>query len=77
VSKVREERTKLTAGLLNSAAVGVFVTGVIAPLVAAFYGVPGPSQVGLGWLMVGSIIWILTVLVLHLCARAVLGRLSE
>jgi hypothetical protein len=77
VSKVADERTKLTANLLNTAATGVFITGVVAPLIAAFYGVAGPAQVGPLWLALASIVCILIVLGLHLSARAVLGRLSE
>jgi len=46
MSKVADERASLTANLLNTAATGVFVTGVVAPMIAAFYGVPGPSDVG-------------------------------
>lgn len=77
MSKVADERAKLTANLLNTAATGVFITGAVAPLVAAFYGVPGASQVGLGWLGSGSVVCILIVAALHLWARAILGRLSE
>ena len=75
MSKIAEERTKLTANLLNTAATGVFITGVVAPLVAAYYGVAGPSQVGLGWIAVASTVCVLTVFGLHWLARAVLGRL--
>jgi Na+/melibiose symporter-like transporter len=77
VSKVADERAKLTANLLNSAATGVFITGVVAPIVAAFYGVAGPSEVGLGWIALASTVCVLMVFGLHLGARAVLGRLSE
>jgi hypothetical protein len=77
VSKVFDERIKLTGNLLNTAATGIFITGVVAPLVAAFYDVAGPSSVGLRWLALASAVCILVVLGLHLTARAVLGRLSE
>ena len=77
MSKIADERIKLTANVLNAAASGIFLTGVIAPLVAAFYGVPGPSQTSVGWIAVASAVWIFASLGLHLCARAVLGRLSE
>lgn len=46
MSRIADERTKLTANILNASGAGAFVTGVIAPLVAAFYGVAGPSQAG-------------------------------
>ncbi len=77
MGKVADERTKLTANLLNTAATGVFVTGVVAPLIAAFYGIAGPASVGLKWLVLASTVCILVVLGLHLSARVVLGRLSE
>lgn len=35
---VRNERTKLTATYLNTAAGGLFTAGVVAPLVAAVFG---------------------------------------
>ena len=77
MSKVTDERIKLTAHVLNSAAAGAFVTGVIAPLVAAFYGVPGPAEAGFWRLLLATVIWILVAVCLHMVARALLGRLRE
>jgi hypothetical protein len=77
LSKIADERAKLTANVLNASAAGVFVTGVIAPLVAAFYGIAGPSDASLRSIVVATLIWVSVAVGLHLLALAVLGRLSE
>lgn len=77
MSKVKDERTKLTANVLNAAASGAFVAGVIAPLVAVFYGVAGPAQAGTGRLIIATVIWFLVAVALHIVGRALLGRLNE
>lgn len=41
MSLIHNERMKLLAGTLNSVAVAIIVGGVVAPLLAATYGVPG------------------------------------
>lgn len=72
---VHNERTKLTATMLNGAATTTVAAGVITPLIAWSYGVTGrPDAVftvllSAAWLVVGS--------VLHLVARSMLGRLRE
>lgn len=72
---VHNQRIKLTANLLNTAASGMFITGVIAPIVAAVYGVPGPAQAP-AWLVVTiTLAWLAAGVFLHVPARRVLGRL--
>ena len=44
---VRNERTKLTANALNTAATSSFTIGVLAPIAAAFYNVGNPNRVPL------------------------------
>ena len=44
MSLVHNERTKLTANWLNTLAAGIILTGAVAPLVAAIYGLPGPAR---------------------------------
>jgi MFS-type transporter involved in bile tolerance (Atg22 family) len=74
VSLIYNERTKLTATLMNTVAAAVFITGVLAPLVAFSYDLPGPNK-GVAAAVV-SLIWILAALGIHLLARAQLGRLK-
>lgn len=69
------ERVKLTANLLNTIASGMLITGVVAPVVAASYGVPGPAQASLRVVTVISAIWFMAGIALHLTARASLKRL--
>ena len=69
------ERVKLTANLLNTIASGMCVTGVIAPVVAAMYGVPGPAQSDARVITAGSILFFLASLGIHLYGRAMLKRL--
>lgn len=72
---VHNERIKLTANLLNTGASGMFITGVVAPIVAAVYGVPGPAQAPT-WLVVTlTFAWRAAAAILHVLARRVLGRL--
>ena len=73
---VHNERIKLTAGYLNTAAGGMFTAGVIAPLVAAVFGVAGPSGgPGALTLLFGVAIFIGCSVGLHLLARTVLKGL--
>jgi hypothetical protein len=76
MSKLTDERTKLTASWLNTLASGVMITGVVAPIVAAYFNVPGPAQVGLLSLIVSSMAWFLGGLGLHWVARAILRKLD-
>jgi hypothetical protein len=77
VSLIHNERTKLLATALNSAAGSSFAVGVLAPIAAAFYSVSGTSSIGLGTIIIGVVIWLFTAAALHLAARRVLGGLKE
>jgi len=74
MSLIQNEPTKLTATLMNTVAAAAFITGVLAPLVAFSYDLPGPTRGVAG--AVVSLIWILAALGIHLLARALLGRLK-
>ena len=65
---VRNERRKLTAGLLNASAVATLVSGVIAPSLQA-------SLERHGWTVLLAAAGL--TLVLHLLARAVVRGLEE
>jgi hypothetical protein len=72
---IHNERTKLTATLLNTVASGLLITGVVAPLVALVYGVPGPAQAA-GWLIaVSSFACLAASITIHFVARFVLRAL--
>jgi hypothetical protein len=74
---VHNERLKLLANALNTAAGSSFTVGVLAPLVAAFYDVSGAYKVAVWKIVVGALIWLSTAVVLHFAARRVLGSLKE
>jgi hypothetical protein len=76
VSKLTDEQTKLTANWLNATASGVMITGVVAPAVAAYFNIPGPSQAGLVAIIFGSAIWLLIGFGLHSWARVLLRKLD-
>lgn len=67
MSLVRNERTELSATLMNGVSIAMVAAGAVAPLVALTYGIPGSvggrtvALVGLGWLAGG--------ICLHLVAR--------
>ena len=73
MSLVHNERTKYLATLVNTVAATSIGGGVIAPLVAVTYGVPGPIG-GYGTLLV-SVAWFGTGIALHFGVRRILGRL--
>lgn len=73
----RNERIKLTAGYLNTAASTALGAGVIAPLVAAIYGLAGTAgSVGALTLAAGATMFSVTSALLHVAARRLLGRLE-
>ncbi len=72
---VRNERTKLTANALNTAATSSFTIGVLAPIAAAFYNVGNPNRVPLAALVLGAFVWLCCAVALHLAARYVLRGL--
>lgn len=72
---VRNERIKYLATLINTVAAACIAAGVIAPLVALTYGVPGP--IGGGSAILISVAWLLTGTGLHFLVRLLLGGLRE
>ena len=77
MSLVHNERTKLLANALNTAATSSFAIGVLAPVAATFYNVGGAAPVRLGVLVLGTAIWLIAAAVLHMGARRVLRGLRE
>lgn len=77
MSLIQNERVKLLANALNSAATSSFAVGVLAPIAAAFYSIGGPPRVSLTAIILGTIIWLALAIALHLAARRVLGGLRE
>ena len=75
MSLIHNERLKLRATLLNTAAGSSFTVGVLAPIAAAYYS--GATTPGLWTIVVGVAMWILTSIVLHLSAVHILGGLRE
>ena len=74
---VRNERINLTAGYLNTAATTLFGAGVVAPLVAAIYGLAGTGGFAPPLtLAIGFTIFFATSAALHAAARHQLGRLE-
>lgn len=72
---VRNERAKLTAAYLNAAAGTALGAGVIAPLVAALYGVPGGTA-GPLTLALGLTMFFAVSVLLHVWARYMLRGLK-
>ena len=74
---VHNERTKLTAAYLNTAAGGLFGAGVVAPIAAAVFGVTGPvGHLPTLTLGLGALIFLCASLALHAAARYVLKGLK-
>lgn len=75
MSLIHNERTKLTANALNTAATSSFAIGVLAPVAAAFYNIGATNRVPLFVLVIGTAVWLMCAGVLHLAARHVLKGL--
>ena len=76
MSAVHNERLKLTASLLNTAAGFALTAGAIGPLIALTYGVsPGPA-LGAPVLALFILVWFSVGIGLHMLARYVLGGLK-
>ena len=73
---IHNERTKLFAAALNTAATSSFTVGALARVAAVFYG-SGPTELRLPYLVLGAGGWICLAVVLHLLAQRVLGGLRE
>lgn len=74
MSLIHNERTKLTANALNTAATSCFAVGVLAPLAAMFYRF-GSGPTSLVLLAAGLAVWLPVAGLLHYCARWMLGDL--
>ena len=70
---IHNERAKYLATLVNTAAATSIAAGVIAPLVALTYRVPGPIA-GVTAVLV-SVVWLFVGVSLHLVVYVLLGRL--
>ena len=64
---IHNERVRLTATIVNNAALAFIVAGFIAPAAA--------RQLQGGWQAAATIFWIALGVGLHFVARAMLGRL--
>lgn len=73
---VANERTKLTATYLNTAGGGLFTAGVVAPLVAAVFGLGTGPHLSVLTLVLGIAIFLGASGSLHLAARTVLKGLK-
>ena len=74
MSLIHNERTKYLATLVNTVAAATIVAGVVAPVIAFTFGVPGPIS---GTFTVAiSVVWLLTGAALHYAVRVILGRLK-
>lgn len=78
MSAIANERTKLLANALDRASTASIAVGVIAPLAAWMTNTGGLQEtVALLVLGAGAFGWLLAAVILHLVARAVLGRLQS
>ncbi|MGL5363784.1 MAG: hypothetical protein ACRDBH_12960 [Bosea sp. (in: a-proteobacteria)] len=78
MTKLRDEKTKLLANLLNTCAGTSIGVGVVAPSVAVFlnFGEAG-LKVPVWALALNVVFWTLSAIVLHIIARRILDGLSE
>lgn len=72
---IHNEQTKLTATWANTIASGLVITGAVAPVVAAIYGIAGPAQAGAVTVGLGSGAFLAAGFALHGLARLFLRRL--
>lgn len=73
MSLIHNERTKYLATLVNTVAAGTIVAGVVAPVFAFTFGMPGP--ISGGFAIAVSLVWLLAGVTLHFMVRVILGRL--
>lgn len=74
---VQNERTKLTATMLNGIAIASIVAGVVTPLAALTFGFGSTSSRTPILALLFSLAWLFVGAGLHLIGRWVLGRLRE
>ena len=75
MSLIHNERTKLSAAALNTAATSCFTVGVLAPMAAAFYNI-GPGRGSFQSVAFGALIWLSAASFLHYHGRRILGGLK-
>jgi hypothetical protein len=73
---VHNERTKLTAAWLHAIASGIMITGVVAPLIAAYLNFAGAAQIGPLPLIISSGTCFVVSLLVHSMARVLHGGLK-
>lgn len=77
MSLIENERTKLLANALNTAATSCFTVGIATPLAGYLYNVTGfRSYVGYWVLVVGVGCWLVAAVLLHSAGRRILGSLE-
>ena len=70
MSLIHNERTKLTAGALNTAATSAFTVGVFTPLAAVFYNLGGVgTAISVRTLVIGVALWLFAAVALHSPSR--------
>lgn len=74
MSLIHNERTKYLATFVNTVAAGTIIAGVVAPLIAFTFGMPGP--ISGGFAIAVSLVWLLVGAALHAMVRIILGRLQ-
>jgi hypothetical protein len=78
VSKARDEKIKLLANALNTAAGSCFTVGVIAPTVAVLINLgDARSKVTLGILALNAVGWLCAAAMIHIFARKQLDKLDQ
>lgn len=77
MSLIHNEKTKLLATALNTAAGSSFTVGVLAPMAASFYNFNGSAGAPLATIVLGTFLWLASAVALHISARYVLGGLKE
>jgi uncharacterized membrane protein len=78
MSLIENERTKLLATALNTAATSCFTVGIATPLAGYLYNVSAlRSQVAWWELVAGIGCWLIAAVLLHLGARRILGSLKS
>ena len=78
MSKRLDEKTKLLANALNTAATSCFTIGVVGPIVAVSINLgDAAAKVPIPTLALSSVFWLFAAVMLHLGARKVLDGLSE
>ncbi|WP_143131928.1 hypothetical protein [Methylobacterium sp. 174MFSha1.1] len=72
---VHNETTKITANAITSTAVGLYVGGVVLPMIAVTYPLPSAPTLDFGSALLAGI-WSLSALWLHYLSRDALGDLK-